>query len=106
MSSRQQFCAICGDTENVLPDGLCSNCYQKEHPLVTERETPTVSLCRRCNSYKVEHKWITVDSQKQSLEEILTRAAYLAVLRSYEISPNIDIDLRLKIPSNILIRVP
>jgi NMD protein affecting ribosome stability and mRNA decay len=101
MPSRKPFCAICGDIESPLHDGLCPTCYQKEHPLIQKKKLPEISLCQNCYSYQVEHKWIEVDSQRQSPEELISRASYEAVLRSYEFPPSVDIDLRIRIPPDL-----
>ncbi|MFX1605295.1 MAG: 60S ribosomal export protein NMD3 [Promethearchaeota archaeon] len=48
-------CYQCG--EPAVLDGLCAECYNKEHPLI-EVETPlTLLSCKRCGSVKIPGGW-------------------------------------------------
>lgn len=53
-------CYLCG--EPAVLDGLCQECYDKEHPLI-QVETPlAITTCKRCGSIQVPGGWKTLSS--------------------------------------------
>ncbi|MFW9789400.1 MAG: 60S ribosomal export protein NMD3 [Candidatus Thorarchaeota archaeon] len=48
-------CYQCGETAVI--DGLCANCYNKEHPLITVKTPLSLLSCKRCGSVKIPGGW-------------------------------------------------
>ncbi|MHA1713097.1 MAG: NMD3-related protein [Candidatus Ranarchaeia archaeon] len=101
MPTHKSFCAVCGAVNTPLYQGLCVSCYAKEHPFIPEKHHPKVVICRRCHSYQDGHRWIQVGYPKQTLEEIITRAAYTAMAKSYASNANIDLEISLSLPDDL-----
>ena len=48
-------CYQCGDP--AVLDGLCADCYDKEHPLIEVKTPLTLIACKKCGSVKIPGGW-------------------------------------------------
>lgn len=60
-------CFLCG-TDSVL-EGLCSDCYNSEHPLIEVSTPLNIVVCKRCGAIKVPGGWKTLQRPASSPEE-------------------------------------
>lgn len=101
MPTSKIFCAVCGQTEGPFYQGLCKDCYLKDHPLLSLKTPPSLAICRQCGSYKIEHQWFPLDARKQSLEEAISRAIYVAIMKQLDPDTTLDTEIRIKTPELI-----
>ncbi|GAA5819222.1 MAG: NMD3 family protein [Methanobrevibacter sp. CfCl-M3] len=64
------FCYLCGKSE-ILVDGLCRDCYLKQHHILTVPSNISVKICAHCNAKFFDGKWIDANLIQ---EEIIYRA--------------------------------
>lgn len=62
-----EFCVVCGRTDRPLVDGVCADCYVKDHALLTPVEAPSLVLCPTCGSRRVGAHW-----ERQGASELLS----------------------------------
>ncbi|MHA2201132.1 MAG: NMD3-related protein, partial [Candidatus Thorarchaeota archaeon] len=51
-------CYLCG--KPAFLDGLCAECYDKEHPLIEVKTPLTLHACKQCGSVKIPGGWKTL----------------------------------------------
>ena len=68
----KRFCPVCGKLTDFLINGMCSECYIRNHKLVKIPETLKITLCKGCLSYYVNGRW--KKSKKKYIEDILVTA--------------------------------
>ncbi|MGB9709809.1 MAG: NMD3-related protein [Infirmifilum sp.] len=94
---RLLICPACGRETDKLVEGLCEDCYRKEHPLL-ELKSDHVELhvCRICGSLSIrKDKWL---SSREDLEEDLEKniskiARVRGLLREVDIKVSEDLSL-------------
>jgi 60S ribosomal export protein NMD3 len=52
-----EFCVVCGRSDVPLVDGVCADCYAKQHTLVRAPEQALVVICPTCGSRQVRRHW-------------------------------------------------
>lgn len=52
-----EFCVVCGRTELPLADGVCAECFARDHLLVEAPESATVVVCPTCGRRRVGRHW-------------------------------------------------
>ena len=72
-------CYLCG-TPSVL-EGLCSDCFNKEHPLVSAPALIQFLSCKRCGSVKVPGGWQAIVDANPGTEEMLEKQLELVLTR-------------------------
>lgn len=84
-------CPACGRLVDRLVDGLCEECYRKEHPLVDVKSASIeVEVCRVCGSMRFKRdKWV---SSRDELGLELKRGIH-RVLRVQGYVQNIDVKI-------------
>ena len=61
-------CYLCGKKAAV--DGLCSSCYDEQHPLMEVSTPISLLACKKCGSVKVPGGWKKISLGKLSEEEL------------------------------------
>jgi nonsense-mediated mRNA decay protein 3 len=77
-------CYLCG-TPSVV-DGLCGDCYAKEHPLVTTPSVINLLSCKRCGAVKVPGGWKVILNTEPNTEEMLEQQLDIALDREIRIN--------------------
>ena len=66
-------CPLCGNSTDILIEGLCPNCFREKHPLASQKREVRLQRCRVCGAYKLGGSpWIR---DPGALEEELKRRA-------------------------------
>jgi len=60
-------CYLCGNDAAV--DGLCSSCYDQQHPLIEVSTPLSVLACKRCGSVKVPGGWKKISIEARNPDE-------------------------------------
>ena len=53
----QEFCVVCGRTDVPVVDGVCADCFARQHPLVEVRSPAMVVICPTCGARRVGQRW-------------------------------------------------
>ncbi len=64
-------CYLCG--EPSILDGLCQECYNREHPLIEVSSPLSITTCKKCGSIQVPGGWKTlsaIETDEQREEQI------------------------------------
>ncbi len=61
-------CYQCG--KPAVLDGLCVDCYDKEHPLIEVKSPLTLLSCRRCGSVKIPSGWKKLPPEVDESEDL------------------------------------
>ncbi len=85
--SPKLFCAECGKTGTPLIENLCPDCYVKNHPPLEFKSPPLNRICRECSATQRAHRWVVEKKQRYSFEEVVWRAAFVAVDESIQAKP-------------------
>ncbi len=70
-------CYLCG-VPSVL-EGLCSDCFAKEHPLVSTPSTINLLSCKRCGAVKVPGGWKAIAGVEPNTDEMLEHQLEIAL---------------------------
>jgi nonsense-mediated mRNA decay protein 3 len=62
------FCVECGKEAEIYQNGVCLNCYTKNHTFSTGPDIIDIIKCPHCGSFKYKNKW-----NSESFNEILIR---------------------------------
>ncbi len=61
-------CYLCGEPASL--DGLCIDCYNKEHPLIEVNTPLTLVACKSCGSVKIPGGWKKLTPEAANSEDI------------------------------------
>jgi len=64
-------------------DGLCADCYDKEHPLMKIESLVRLVVCKRCGAVKVPGGWQTIKSSPE--DEETTREEHVSIVLDREV---------------------
>jgi nonsense-mediated mRNA decay protein 3 len=64
-------CYLCGKKSVV--DGLCSECYNQQHPLIEVPTPITLQVCKKCGSVKVPGGWLKISTGELNKDEVTER---------------------------------
>ncbi|MFQ5887209.1 MAG: NMD3-related protein, partial [Candidatus Hydrothermarchaeales archaeon] len=53
----RRFCSVCGKSTEVLHEGLCTQCFLKEHEFTSLPKILDTALCKRCLRQYTKGKW-------------------------------------------------
>ncbi|MHA2221129.1 MAG: 60S ribosomal export protein NMD3 [Candidatus Thorarchaeota archaeon] len=76
-------CYLCG--EPAVLDGLCANCYDKDHPLIEVKTPLTLVACKKCGSVKVPGGWKKLTFEAADSEDLWPHQ--LDILLDTEVKP-------------------
>jgi nonsense-mediated mRNA decay protein 3 len=62
---------LCGNKSVV--DGLCSECYNEQHPLIEVPTPITLQVCKKCGAVKVPGGWMKISAGELSQDEVTDR---------------------------------
>lgn len=62
------FCVECGKEEKIFKDGLCKECYLKDHQFTKGVEFIDIPVCSHCGVFKYKNTWTN-----EKFEKILNR---------------------------------
>ncbi len=93
-------CYICGADAEI--ESLCTECYNKEHPLATIQSVVSITICKKCGAIKVPGGWKTIDDETQSDSARETYVGYI-LQKELKVTGN-DVELSI-LESNRLDRV-
>ena len=77
-------CYLCGEP-SVL-DGLCQNCYNKDHPLIEFSSPLSIETCKRCGSVNMPGGWKIISPT--STEDV--KEEQVGILLDREIKPLVE----------------
>lgn len=75
-------CYLCG--KDAVLDGLCTECYNKEHPLIRVSSPLEIIACKRCGSVKIPGGWRTVRPSSSESDELVRRQIDILLSREVE----------------------
>jgi len=61
-------CYLCG--KDAVVDGLCSSCYEQQHPLIEVSTPLSILTCKRCGSVKVPGGWKKLSHEITGSDEL------------------------------------
>lgn len=64
-------CYLCG--KDAVLDGLCAECYNREHPLIRVSSPLEIIACKRCGSVKIPGGWRTIPLSSSESDELMLR---------------------------------
>ncbi|MHA2322562.1 MAG: 60S ribosomal export protein NMD3 [Candidatus Thorarchaeota archaeon] len=76
-------CYLCG--KSALLDGLCAECYDKEHPLIEVKTPLTLHACKKCGSVKIPGGWKTLSFAAADSDDLWPHQ--LDILLDIEVKP-------------------
>ncbi len=74
-------CYLCGAPSVV--DGLCADCYDKEHPLMKIDPLVRLVVCKRCGAVKIPGGWHTIESSPE--DEEIAREEHVSIVLNREV---------------------
>ncbi len=85
-------CYQCG--KPAVLDGLCADCYDKEHPLIEVKSPLTLLSCKRCGSVKIPGGWRKLSPEESESNDLWLRQVDLLLDTEIKpLVPEIDIEI-------------
>ena len=88
-------CYLCGAPSVI--DGLCEDCYTKEHPLVKTPSVINLLSCKQCGAVKIPGGWKAIVGIDPNTEEMLEKQLEIAIGQEVEkLFPEIEMFIEIE----------
>ncbi|MDD1774085.1 MAG: 60S ribosomal export protein NMD3, partial [Methanobacterium sp.] len=87
----QAFCPQCGNTEEILSNGLCQSCFLSDFNLISVPDTLDLTICTQCGSMQEKGRWFdsNLSVEEKAVQTIMEHLEVTESVENVHITPEL-----------------